>query len=86
MDGTDISRLNLFGDSPILSIQEQYGSEAKFVYGDTEKYQEFEANVNQLSAEEQEQAYQQFSVNMEQVFRELAKHQDLSPLLLRCNR
>ncbi|MGV2883044.1 MerR family transcriptional regulator [Paenibacillus taichungensis] len=79
VDGTDISRLNLFGDSPILSIQEQYGSEAKFIYGDTEKYQEFEANVNQLSAEEQEQAYQQFSVNMEQVFRELAKHQDLSP-------
>ncbi|KOY13058.1 MerR family transcriptional regulator [Paenibacillus xylanivorans] len=79
VDGTDIVHLNLFGDSPILSIQEQYESEAKFVYGDTEKYQEFEANVNQLSAEEQEQAYQQFSVNMEQVFRELAKHQDLSP-------
>ncbi|MDQ0658381.1 hypothetical protein QF041_003148 [Paenibacillus sp. W2I17] len=35
--------------------------------------------MNQLSAEEQEKAYQQFSVNMEQVFRELAKHQNLSP-------
>ncbi|MFJ2046068.1 MerR family transcriptional regulator [Paenibacillus taichungensis] len=79
VDGKDISRLNLFGDSPIPSIQEQYESEAKFIYGDTKKYQEFEANVSQLSAEEQEQAYQQFSVNMEQVFRELAKHQDLSP-------
>ncbi|MDN8591615.1 MerR family transcriptional regulator [Paenibacillus sp. 11B] len=78
VDGTDISHLNLFGDSPIPSIQEQYESEAKFIYGDTEKYHEFEANVNQL-AEEQQQAYQQFSVNMEQVFRELAKHQDLSP-------
>jgi predicted metal-dependent hydrolase len=79
VDGTDLSHLNLFDDSPILSIQEQYESEAKFVYGDTQKYQEFEANVNQLSAEEQEKAYQQFSINMEQVFRELAKHQDLSP-------
>jgi DNA-binding transcriptional MerR regulator len=79
VDGTDISHLNLFDDSPILSIQEQYDSEAKFVYGDTQKYQEFEANVNRLSAEEQEKAYQQFSVNMDHVFRELAKHQDRSP-------
>ncbi|QOS77075.1 MerR family transcriptional regulator [Paenibacillus sp. JNUCC31] len=79
VDGTDIAQLNLFGDSPILSIQEQYESEAKFVYGDTKKYQEFKANMGQLSVEEQEQAYQQFSVNMEQVFRELAKHQELSP-------
>ncbi|OMF41185.1 MerR family transcriptional regulator [Paenibacillus amylolyticus] len=79
VDGKDISHLHLFDDSSILSIQEQYESEAKFVYGDTEKYQEFEANVSELSAEEQEKAYQQFSVNMEQVFRELAKHQDLSP-------
>ncbi|WP_419891219.1 MerR family transcriptional regulator [Paenibacillus xylanexedens] len=77
--GKDISHLHLFDDSSILSFQEQYESEAKFVYGDTEKYQEFEDNVNQLSAEEQEKAYQQFSVNMEQVFRELAKYQDLSP-------
>ncbi|NMI04711.1 MerR family transcriptional regulator [Paenibacillus sp. SZ31] len=79
VDGTDISHLHLFDDSPILSIQEQYESEAKFIYGNTEKYQEFEANVSQLSAEEQEQAYLQFSINMEQVFRELAKHQELSP-------
>lgn len=79
VDGTDISHLHLFDDSSILSIQEQYESEAKFIYGDTEKYQEFEANVNQLSVEEQEKAYQQFSVNMEQVFRELAKHKNLSP-------
>ncbi|WP_336758959.1 MerR family transcriptional regulator [Paenibacillus sp. USHLN196] len=77
--GTDISHLNLFDDSSILSIQEQYESEAKFIYGDTEKYQEFEANVSQLSVEKQEKAYQQFSVNMEQVFRELAKHQEQSP-------
>ncbi|QZN78028.1 MULTISPECIES: MerR family transcriptional regulator [unclassified Paenibacillus] len=79
VDGKDISHLHLFDGSSILSIQEQYESEAKFIYGDTEKYQEFEANVSELSAEEQEKAYQQFSVNMEQVFRELAKHQDLSP-------
>lgn len=79
VDGTDISHLHLFDDSSILSIQEQYESEAKFIYGNTEKYQEFKANVSQLSAEEQEQAYQQFSINMEQVFRELAKHQDLPP-------
>lgn len=79
VDGTDLSHLNLFDDSPILSIQEQYESEAKFIYGDTVKYQEFEANVSELSVEEQEKAYQQFSINMEQVFRELAKHQELSP-------
>lgn len=79
VDGTDIVHLNMFGDSPILSIQEQYDSEAKLVYGDTEKYQEFETNVNRLSAEEQQQAYQQFSLNMEKLFRKLAQHQDKSP-------
>ncbi|MFS0870891.1 MerR family transcriptional regulator [Paenibacillus xylanilyticus] len=79
VDGTDIVYLNMFDDSPILSIQEQYESEAKLVYGDTDKYRDFEANVNQLSAEEQQQAYQRFSVKMEQVFSELAKHQDSSP-------
>ncbi|MFK0522829.1 MerR family transcriptional regulator [Paenibacillus illinoisensis] len=79
VDGTDIVHLNVFGDSPIQSIQEQYDSEAKLVYGDTEKYQEFETNVNQLSEEEQQQVYQQFSLNMEKVFRKLAQHQDTSP-------
>ncbi|MCM3337468.1 MerR family transcriptional regulator [Paenibacillus sp. MER TA 81-3] len=79
VEGTDIYHLNMFRDSPILSIQEQYESEAKFVYGDTEKYQEFEGKVNQLSATEKERAYQQFSVNMENVFRDLAKHKDKSP-------
>ncbi|WP_440116706.1 MerR family transcriptional regulator [Paenibacillus sp. QZ-Y1] len=79
VDGTDIVHLDMFSDSPILSIQEQYESEAKFVYGDTEKYREFETNMNQLSMEEQQKTYQQFSVNMEKVFRELAKHHDQSP-------
>ncbi|MCG7377784.1 MerR family transcriptional regulator [Paenibacillus sp. ACRSA] len=79
VNGTPISQLQLFDDSPIMTIQEQYESEAKFVYGDTSKYQEFEANRNRLSAQDQQKAYQQFSVNMETVFHELAKHQDRSP-------
>jgi DNA-binding transcriptional MerR regulator len=77
--GTDIYHLDMFRDSPILSIQEQYESEAKFVYGDTEKYQEFEAKVNQMSATEKDRAYQQFSGTMENVFHELAKLKDESP-------
>ena len=79
VNGTPISRLQLFDDSPIMTIQEQYESEAKFVYGDTSKYQEFEANMNRLSAQDQQKAYQQFSENMETVFHELAKQQDRSP-------
>ncbi|WP_153977070.1 MerR family transcriptional regulator [Paenibacillus xylanilyticus] len=79
VDGTDIVHLNMFDDSPIQSIQEQYDSEAKLVYGDTEKYQEFKKNVNRLSTEEQQEAYQQFSINMEKVLRKLVQHQDQSP-------
>ena len=79
VDGTDIYHLNLFRDSPILSIKEQYESEAKFVYGDTGKYQQFEEKVSQMSVTEKERAYQQFSINMENVFRDLARHKNKSP-------
>jgi len=79
VEGTDIYHLDMFRDSSILPIQEQYELEAKFVYGDTAKYRQFEEQLNQMSAAEKEKAYQQFSVNMDSIFRGLAKLTDKSP-------
>lgn len=77
--GTDLYHLNLFQDSPIHTIQEQYELEAKLIYGDTEKFREYEQNAKKLSETGTERANEQFSENMERVFRELAKHKEKSP-------
>ncbi|MGO4532614.1 MerR family transcriptional regulator [Paenibacillus sp. 2TAF8] len=79
VDGTDISQLELFSDSPIQSIQAQYESEAKVIYGGTQRFQEYETHMQKLSPAEKEQANQQFSADMVDVFQKLAAHQSLSP-------
>lgn len=79
VDGTDITQLELFSDSPIQSIQTQYESEAKLIYGETQRFQEYEANTAKLSAVEKEQAYQQFGADLEKVFQKLAAHQSFPP-------
>ncbi|WP_145415220.1 MerR family transcriptional regulator [Paenibacillus xylanexedens] len=79
VDGTNISQLELFSDSPIQSIQAQYESEAKVIYGGTQQFQEYEAHIAALSPAEKKQGNQQFSADMEEVFRKLAARQSLSP-------
>ncbi|MGV7115091.1 MerR family transcriptional regulator [Paenibacillus kyungheensis] len=79
IEGTDISKLTLFDDSTIPSIEEQYELEAKLVYGDTKIYQEFQGNIEKLSDSDKKQAYNQFTSNMESVFRNIALYQDRSP-------
>lgn len=72
--GKDISNLNIFNNSPFLPLQEQYDREAKITYGQTEKYKEFEKNLEKLSHDEKTDLYNEFSNSMENVFKKLAKH------------
>ena len=52
VSGKDIYNLNIFNNSSILPLQEQYAHEAKFIYGETEKYKEFEEKLKELSPSE----------------------------------
>ncbi len=79
IEGTDIQKLNIFDDSSTFSIKDQYDTEAKLVYGDTEKYQEFQANLEHLSDSDKKEAYTQFSADVEHIFHRIAQHQQLSP-------
>ncbi|MEK5392754.1 MerR family transcriptional regulator [Margalitia sp. FSL K6-0131] len=73
VSGKDIFNLNIFNNSPILPLQEQYSREAKAVFGETEKYKEYEKNIEKLSDREKEDVYYEFGKNMEKVFKKLAE-------------
>ena len=73
VSGKDILKLNIFNNSPILPLQEQYSREAKMVFGETEKYKEYEKNIEKLSDKEKENLYYEFANNMEKVFKKLAE-------------
>jgi DNA-binding transcriptional MerR regulator len=73
VSGKEIFNLNIFNNSPILPLQEQYSREAKIVYGETEKYKEYEKNLEKLSDKEKENLSYDFAYNMEKVFKKLAK-------------
>lgn len=73
VSGKDIFNLNIFNNSSILPLQEQYSREAKIVYGETEKYIEYEKNLEKLSDKEKENLSYEFANNMEKVFNKLAK-------------
>lgn len=79
VSGKDVFNLNIFNNSPILPLQEQYSREAKIVYGETEKYKEYEKNLENLSDEEREKLSNKFESNMEKVFKKLAKQIHNSP-------
>lgn len=73
LSGKEIFNLNIFNNSPILPLQEQYSREAKIVYGETEKYKEYEKNLEKLSDKEKENLSYKFACNMEKVFKKLAE-------------
>lgn len=72
ISGKEIVNLNIFNSSPILPLQEQYSREAKIVYGETEKYKEYEKNLEKFSDQEKENLSYEFASNMEKVFKKLA--------------
>ncbi|WP_066189913.1 MerR family transcriptional regulator [Gracilibacillus timonensis] len=70
--GTDLSFLDVFQEGDILPLKEQYQIEAKYVYGDTEKFQEMENRMKQFSEKEQAVVLESFDQNMQNVFRQFA--------------
>ncbi|PHE52964.1 MerR family transcriptional regulator [Bacillus pseudomycoides] len=71
--------LNIFNNSSISPLQEQYAHEAKFIYGETEKYKEFEAKLKKLSPSKKANLFSEFELNMEKVFRKIASCINQSP-------
>jgi DNA-binding transcriptional MerR regulator len=79
VSGKDIYNLRIFHDSSILPLQEQYAHEARFFYGETEKYKEFERTLEKLSPSEKANLFSEFEQNMESVFRRMASCINQSP-------
>lgn len=71
--GNDISHLQIFNHS--LPLKEQYANEARFVYGETETYREFNETLEQLSPEDKEERFQ----SMEDLFKQIASCLDQEP-------
>ncbi|WP_336758381.1 MerR family transcriptional regulator [Paenibacillus sp. USHLN196] len=76
VSGTDISNLQIFNSSSVLPLKEQYSNEAKFIYGETETYKEFDETLESLSPDEKEERFQ----SMEEIYKQIAYciHQDPS--------
>lgn len=72
MSGKDVLDLNIFNNSSVLPMQEQYDREAKMVYGDTKYYKEYEQSLENLSAAEKEKSYHEFEDNMTAIFKNMA--------------
>ncbi|GEN86836.1 MerR family transcriptional regulator [Oceanobacillus sojae] len=79
MSGKDISFLDVFHKGNVLPLKEQYQLEAKYVYGDTAKYQEYEKNIKQIPEEERAAVFEAFDQNMQDVFLKFAKFSKESP-------
>ncbi|MBO0995609.1 MerR family transcriptional regulator [Bacillus sp. SD088] len=71
--GKDINNLDIFHEGNVLPVKEQYLMEAKYVYGDTGKYKEFEGNIEQIPEEKRRAIFETFDQNMQHVFKQFAK-------------
>lgn len=77
--GKDIFNRDIFQDSNIYSIKEQYLREAKVAYGNTQRYQEYEKNIHALSSQEKNTSFEKFEKGMEAIFRQFNLHIEESP-------
>lgn len=79
LSGEELFNLNIFNNSTVLPLQEQYDREAKILYGETEKYKDYERKIEKLTNDEKANLYYEFEKDMEKVFKELATHINESP-------
>lgn len=79
LSGEELFNLNIFNNSTVLPLQEQYTREAKILYGETETYKEYERNLEKLTNDEKTEIYYNFEKNMKKIFKELAIYIDKSP-------
>lgn len=73
VSGNDVSNLEIFNSS--LPLKEQYANEARFVYGETETYKEFNETLEKLSLDDKEERFQ----SMEEIFKRIASCVDQDP-------
>lgn len=73
--GMDISDLQIFKDSSVLPLKEQYANEARFIYGETEAYKEYNETLEKLSLDDKEKQFQ----SMEEIFKQMAACVDQDP-------
>ncbi|MEC0256807.1 MerR family transcriptional regulator [Paenibacillus lautus] len=75
VSGNDISHLQIFNNSSVLPLKEQYANEAKFIYGETEAYQKFNETLDTISLDEKEERFR----SMEGIFKQIASLVDQDP-------
>ncbi|MCJ8012226.1 MerR family transcriptional regulator [Paenibacillus sp. KQZ6P-2] len=75
VSGNDISNLQIFNSTSVLPLKEQYANEARFIYGETETYKEFNETLEKLSLDDKEERFQ----SMEEIFKQIASCVDQDP-------
>jgi DNA-binding transcriptional MerR regulator len=75
VSGNDISNLQIFNSSSVLPLKVQYANEARFIYGETETYKEFNETLEKLSPDDKEERFQ----SMEEIFKQIASCVDQAP-------
>ncbi|GGP08183.1 MerR family transcriptional regulator [Oceanobacillus neutriphilus] len=79
MSGKDIVFLDMFHKGGILPLKEQYQKEAKYEYGHTDKYKEYEKNIEQTPEAERAAIFEAFDQNMQDIFQRFASLSEESP-------
>ena len=65
LSGEELFNLSIFKNSEVLELKEQYYREAKLVYGETEKYKEYERNIAKIPDSKKDVLYDEFQKNTE---------------------
>jgi DNA-binding transcriptional MerR regulator len=79
LSGEELFNLSIFKNSEVLELKEQYDREAKLIYGETEKYKEYERNIANIPDAEKDAVYNEFQNNIEAVFKKLSLHINEKP-------
>ncbi|ODU55733.1 MAG: MerR family transcriptional regulator [Clostridium sp. SCN 57-10] len=79
LSGEDMFDLDIFQNTTVLPLKEQYKREGKFAYGETQKYKEYEKNIDQLTTEEKDRLLASFDERMKELFKLFAVHIKESP-------
>lgn len=79
LSGEDMFDLDIFQNTKVLPLKEQYKREGKFAYGGTPKYKEYDKNIAQLTTEEKDRLFVSFDERMKELFKLFAVHIKESP-------
>ncbi len=79
LSGENMVDLDIFENTKIPPLKEQYIREGKFIYGETPKYKEYEKSIAQLTIDEKDKLFTSFNESMKEIFRLFAAHINESP-------